>query len=182
VRGKTFLALVFVLCVAVLVIGYCQWPQLVNKYAINDDVRQANYILTYQDPGLFKADIITAYYKRWNPLGVKAFYAIVGKVCDPVQATKMVPFVLCLLSVYYIFKIGMLSEGIHAALLSGILFIFVTWSRDMFTVFGTSNGPDFAYLLFILFLYFYLRKKIFLVALILLLLPLFILRCFLSVP
>jgi len=166
-------ALGLVLCVALLVATYCQLPQLLNKYAINDDVRQANYILTYKDHDLFKGDVITQYFKSWNPIGVKAFYALISNIADPLSVTKILPFFLFLFSTYLIFKIGLSLGSLRMAFLSSILFIFVTWSRMRFSVFGSSNGADFGYLLFIAFIYFLIKRNFTVLASVLFLLCLF---------
>ena len=81
---------------SISIVLYCQYPLLINKFAINDDVRQESYFyLQHQDPELFQGDFIVDYYKKWWPWGMNIvimLYSIVGLFYDPIQFTKILPF------------------------------------------------------------------------------------------
>lgn len=172
---KDKILLILVVAFSLLVTLYCQFPLLVNKFAINDDVRQEIFhYRQYQDGDLFKDDlIITDYLKKWNPDGLNIFYFLVSRVYDPVQFTKILPFFLCMFSVVYIFMIGKTLKNETAGLLASLIFVFLAWSRKEIEVFGTGNGEDFGILFCIMFIHYYLKKDFLKTSVTLLLLALF---------
>lgn len=155
----------FLMITSILVTLYCQYPLLINKYAINDDVRQVSYFYSqHRDPELFQGDFIVDYHNKWWPWGMNIviiFYSIVGLFYDPIQFTKILPFFLCSLSALYMFKIGELLRGAIAGFLAGLMFIFVVWSRESFETFGQGNVKEFSVLFCIMFLYYFLKKDFF---------------------
>lgn len=185
---KINIILSLILLFSFLVTLYCQYPLLHNTYAINDDIRQTIYpYLRYTDKDLFKNDIITDFYYGKNPWGLNVFYFITSFFCCPIITTKILPFFLCSLSVLYLFKLCFFLKGIYSAIIASILFIFVSWSREIFSVFGTGDGADFGILFFIMFLYFFINRKFFKSSLTLILLslfypPLFLICFFLYTP
>ena len=97
---KENIFIIIALLFSFLITLYAQYPLLVNKYAINDDVRHAVYFYSrYQDKELFKNDYITNFYSQWSPWGLNIFYFIVSFFYDPVQFTKILPFDGNLLSI-----------------------------------------------------------------------------------
>ncbi len=172
---KDKILLILVVAFSLLVTLYCQFPLLVNKFAINDDVRQEIFhYRQYQDGDLFKDDlIITDYLKKWNPVGLNIFYFLVSRVYDPVQFTKILPFFLCMFSAAYIFMIGKTLKNETAGLLASLIFVFLAWSRKEIEVFGTGNGEDFGILFCIMFIHYYLKKDFLKTSVTLLLLALF---------
>lgn len=163
--------------ISTAIVFYCQYPLLINKFAINDDVRQESYFyLQHQDPELFQGDIIVDYYKKWWPWGMNIvimFYSVVGLFYDPIQFTKILPFFLCSFSALYIFKIGEFLRGAVAGFLAGFMFILITWSRDYFQTFGTSDVADFSVLFCIMFVYYFLKNSFFKAGISMVLLALF---------
>jgi len=157
-KNNSFLYLIAAF--SLLVTLYCQFPLLTNKFAIDDDVRQEIYHYErYRDKDLFKDDlIVTDYLKKWNPIGLNSFYYLISKIYDPVQFTKILPFFLCLFSVIYMYLIGRTLRNGSAGLLSGLMFIFLAWSRKDFAAFSTGNGEDFGILFCIMFIYYFLKK------------------------
>ncbi|MFH1441738.1 MAG: hypothetical protein ABIH18_06870 [Candidatus Omnitrophota bacterium] len=125
------------------------------------------------DKELFKNDIITDFYYAKNPWGLNIFYFITSFFCSPIPITKVLPFILCALSVFYIFRLCFFSTGLYSAIIASILFIFTSWSRKIFSVFGTGDGADFGILFFIMFLYFFTNRKFFKSSFTLILLSLF---------
>ena len=147
-----------VLLTSLLVTLYCQFPLLTNKYAINDDVRQEIYLYSqFRDKELFRGDLISNFFSKWNPWGLNIFYFIVSLFYDPVKFTKVLPFFICTFSTLYMFRIGKLLKGSIAGFLTGFIFIFVAWSREVFDFFATGNQGDFAVLFCIMFLYYFLK-------------------------
>lgn len=157
-----------------LVTLYSQYPLLINKYAINDDVRHAIYFYSqYRYKGLFKADYITSLYSQWSPWGLNFFYYIISLFYDPVQFTKILPFFLCGLSTYYMFKLGKLLKNNMTGLIASFLFVLVFWSRQIFESFGTGDAESFGVLFCAMFLYYFLKDNLYKANIILILLSLF---------
>lgn len=153
--------IIFLILASFLITLYCQYPLLINKYAINDDVRQNTYIfLKNQDKNLFNNDFITDFYSKWSPWGVNIFYSIISKFYDPIQFTKILPFFLCFISSLYMFKIGKFLKGNIAGILSGILYIFIIWSANKYEFMGSGGTKNFANIFFITFIYYFLKDNI----------------------
>ena len=168
-----FLIVVSLLC-SFLVTLYSQYPLLINKYAINDDVRHAIYFYSrYQDKELFKDDYITNFYSQWSPWGLNIFYYIISLFYDPVQFTKILPFFICGLSTFYMFKLGKLLRSNITGLIASFLFVLVFWSRETFESFGTGDGESFGVLFCVIFLYYFLKNNLYKVSIILIVLSLF---------
>ena len=145
--------------ISLLVTFYCQYPLLINKYAINDDVRQDIYpYQRFRDNELFKNDIIADFYFKWNPWGLTAAYYLISFFFDPVQATKILPFILCLVSTIFIFKSGNYLRGKLCGFFSALVFLFVCWSREILDAFGKSGAASFGLLFFTVGVYYYLKE------------------------
>lgn len=163
-----------VLVISLTVTLYCQYPLLINRYAINDDVRADIYhYLRYRDSELFKNDPITTYYSKYNPLGLDIFYFFISLFCNPVYFTKILPFILCALSALYMYRLGKLFRSNITGFLASLVFIFFVWSRVKFEVFGTGNGEDFAVFFYIMFIYYFFKKDFLKTNIVLVLLSLF---------
>lgn len=162
---------VLILIFSLSVTLYCQLPLILNKYAINDDIRQTIYpYLRYQDKELFKDDLITDFYYKKNPWGLNMLYFLISHFCDPIKFTKFCPFLLCPLAALYLLKLGSLLRNNLTGIIASILFVFVSWNRNVFSTFGTGDGADFAVPLLAIFLYYSLQDdflKIFIVLIIL---------------
>jgi len=171
---KENIFIIIALLFSFLITLYAQYPLLVNKYAINDDVRHAVYFYSrYQDKELFKNDYITNFYSQWSPWGLNIFYFIVSFFYDPVQFTKILPFFICGLSASYMFKIGKLLRNNITGLIASTLFVLVSWSREIFESFGTGDGESFAVLFCAMFLYYLLKNNSYKINIVLILLSLF---------
>lgn len=164
----------FILIFSFVVTLYCQYPLLVNKHAINDDVRNEIYEYSkYRDKELFQNDFITDFYLKWNKGGLNIFYFIVSLFYDPIQFTKILSFFLCMFSALYMFKLGRLLGGYIVGLLAGVLYVFAIWSSEQAVYVGTGGNENFGILLFIIFMYYFLKKDLWGTSIILILESLF---------
>lgn len=171
-RENTLMIVILIFSFAVTL--YCQYPLLLNKYAIYDDVRQSIYTyFRYQDKELFKNDFITDFYYRKNPWGVNIFYFLISHCCDPINATKILPFFLCPLSALYLFKLGRLLKNNTTGFIAGFLFILVAWSRTTSATFGSGYGADFSRLFCNIFIYHFCKRDYWKMCIILILQSLF---------
>lgn len=143
-----------------MVTYYCQYPLLINKYAVNDDVRQNTYIyLRYQDSELFQADYITDAYIKWQSLGPDFFYFITTKFFELTTITKILPFFLCSLIALFMFKIGELIGNNLSGLLAGFLSVLVIYGADEGIFFAAGAARDFAAVFFVIFIYYFLKNN-----------------------
>lgn len=171
---KDISLIILIVIISSVVTFYCQYPLLINKYAVHDDVRQEVYMyLQFREPGLFQGDLITDYYRKWNPWGLTIFYFIVSLFYDPIQFTKILLFFLCGVSAFYMFMIGKLLKGNIVGFLVAFMFIFVAWSREIFEFFGPGGTADFGIPLFIMFVYYFLKKDFFKTGIFIILLSIF---------
>lgn len=158
-KKKETILLVLLILVSFLVIFYCQYFLLTDRYAIHGDVRQTVYsYLQYQDPELFQGDVIANHYRKWTPWGVSFVYFVVGLFFDPIQFTKVLPFFLCGFSVFLMYMLGKSLKNHIVGFLSGFMFIFVAWSREIFEFFGPGDATDFSIPFCLLFLYFFFKR------------------------
>jgi hypothetical protein len=99
--------IVYVIVAAVGVYVFAHWNALTNQYVIADDVRQQIYWMQqWQDPDLFRGDLLTEYAKNYVPLGVKSIYFATARLMNPVQFTKVVTGVLYVITALLFFGIG----------------------------------------------------------------------------
>jgi len=153
-------AALLILFISLCVTFYCQIPLLTNEFAINEDSRQVIYFYPrFQEAFFFKNDPITEVVSRFNPYGVSAFYFIIGIFLDPLKFTKILPFITCAISAIFMFKLGSRLRNQRTAFLSGLIFIFISWSRRGFEFFGTGDGADFSIPLTIIFLYYVIGRN-----------------------
>lgn len=158
-QRKENILMIVILIFSLIVTLYCQYPLLVNKYAIYDDVRQTIYpYFRYQDKEVFKNDFIADFYYRKNPWGLNILYFLFSSYCDPITVTKILPFFLCPLSALYLFKTGQLLKNNTIGFIAGFLFIFLAWSRTASATFGSGYGADFGRLFFNIFIYHFCKE------------------------
>lgn len=161
IKNQTIFLIVLIIIISSAVTFYCQYPLLVNKYSIHNDVRQVIYpYLQFREQGLFPGDLITDYCRKWNPWGLTIFYFIVSLFYDPIQFTKILPFFLCGLSAFYMFRVGKILKGNAAGFLAAFMFIFVAWNRQNFEFFGAGGAHDIAIPVFIMFIYYFIKKDL----------------------
>lgn len=144
--------LLIVIISALFVYGVGHFQALTNQYVINDDVRQQIYWMQrWQDPDLFRNDVLTRYAENYVPIGVKSIYYAFSGVMNPVQFSKVVTGFLFVINAVLLFLIGCRFGDNFTAL------IFSTGSL-LFTSFITkiSGGmsQSFAYPLMLLYLYY----------------------------
>lgn len=175
-KKKERLLIISILIFSIIISIYCQFPLLINKYAINDDVRQENYVfIKYVDRELFKNDYITDFYTKWSPWGLNIFYFIISKFYDPIKFTKFFPLFLCAILSIYMYKIGKLigANNIIVGLLASFLFILTIWSPEEGIFIGIGGASNFGLILDILFIYYFLKKDLWKISITLVLQSLF---------
>ena len=90
-----------------LVFAVAHVRALTNPFIINDDVRQQIYWMQqWQDPALFRGDLLTDYARHYVPWGVKALYWLASWWVSPLYFSKILPGLLFVLLAVCLFKIG----------------------------------------------------------------------------
>ncbi|MBI2485370.1 MAG: hypothetical protein HYW01_00105 [Deltaproteobacteria bacterium] len=116
----------------------------------------------FQDPELFKNDLLTALLSsgKLQPPGYVFLYRTGSHFIDPLLFSKVIPILLVIISVLYMFRLGKsLGGGEVAGFVAGMLFIcdvfIIGWGKH----FQAGISRSFAYPLFISFVYYFVNKK-----------------------
>ncbi|MBI4155134.1 hypothetical protein HY498_03550 [Candidatus Woesearchaeota archaeon] len=130
-----------------------------SEYIINDDVRASLFITPkFQDKELFQKDLLAdhALVGIGTTKPIQYFYALINYIIDFKLATKILPIILFIISLIFFYLISkqFLKEDI--AFISTIIFIFFSWTLQLF-----SGGLSRAFFLPLttIFLYFFLKNN-----------------------
>ena len=130
-----------------------------SEYIINDDVRASLFIIPkFQDKELFQKDLLAdhALAGIGTTKPIQYFYALINYIIDFKLATKILPIILFIISLIFFYLISkqFLKEDI--AFISTIIFIFFSWTLQLF-----SGGLSRAFFLPLtaIFLYFFLKNN-----------------------
>jgi hypothetical protein len=86
---------------------FAHWQGLTNPYVINDDVRQQLFwMLKWQDPELFRHDLLTEYARHYVPWGVESLYWLASWIMSPIFFSKVLPGILFVGMAGCLFKLG----------------------------------------------------------------------------
>jgi preprotein translocase subunit SecE len=120
---KTSLSLVVVAALTVYCAGH--WASLTNRYVINDDVRQQLFWMQqWQDPELFRGDLLAEYSRNYVPWGVRLIYYAGAPLMDPVQLSKVVTGILYVITAVLLFGLGRyLRDDLTGLLLVGMFLV-----------------------------------------------------------
>lgn len=132
-----------------------------SEYVVQDDVRQhVFWMRRFLDSALFPNDLIADYYQSVASPGFSTLYQLVAAVgIDPVVFSKMLPFILTLISTSYCFGICLqLLPVPSAGFISTLLLNQNLWLKDD-VISGTARA--FMYPLFLASLYYLLRRSLF---------------------
>ncbi len=99
---------------------------------IQDDARQhVFWMLRFRDPELFPNDLMADYFRSIAPPGYAALYWALSWVVDPLQASKLIPFVLAALCGLFVFLlVARLYPWTPAAFLATVLASWYVWQYD----------------------------------------------------
>jgi hypothetical protein len=131
-----------------------------GDYVVQDDARQHIFWMSrFIDPELFNNDLIADYYESVSPWGVKTLYHGVAKLgIEPHLFNKFIPGILALMVTVFSFAVSLELLPIpFGAFMTAQLFSQNVWGKQG-TISGTAR--DFAYPLFFIFLYFWLKRSL----------------------
>ncbi|MGL5832418.1 MAG: hypothetical protein ACRC1Z_04195, partial [Waterburya sp.] len=144
-----------------------------SDYVVQDDARQHIFWMSrFIDPELFNNDLIADYYESVSPWGVKTLYQGVANLgIEPHLFNKFLPGILALVVTVFSFAVSLELLPIpFGAFMTALLFSQNVWGKQG-TISGTAR--DFAYPLFFIFIYFWLKRSLWGVCLALFLTSLF---------
>lgn len=145
-----YLLIVIFSTLFVYVLGH--YDALTNPYVINDDVRQQIYWMQrWQDPDLFRDDLLTRYAENYVPIGVKSIYYVFSGFMNPVQFSKALTGVLFVINGVLLFLIATKFADNFTALVFAICSFFFTCFIDKIS---GGMSQSFAYPLLLAYLYF----------------------------
>lgn len=99
--------LTLVILLSAVIFGYAHWQALTNPFVINDDVRQQIFWMQqWQDPELFKGDVLSDYARNYVTWGIKGVYRVAALGLNPVDFSKVLPGILFVFLAGCLFKIG----------------------------------------------------------------------------
>lgn len=108
-----------VVAAALAVAIFSQWPALTDRYHLNNDVRQHVYWMQqWQDPALFRHDLLTEYARDFQPWGFRLLYRVLAPVVPPLLLSRFLPLLLLALAALYTWRLGRLVAGELAGLLA----------------------------------------------------------------
>ncbi|MBF0619711.1 MAG: hypothetical protein HQL19_06035 [Candidatus Omnitrophica bacterium] len=100
------------LVLSALVVVYSQYHALTGTYVINDDVCQHIWWMRqFQDPALFRHDLLAVYAQSLQHPGILALYSWTSFFIDPVLLTKALPFFFLPLACFFLFRWVKLLAG-----------------------------------------------------------------------
>lgn len=133
---------------------------LSGPYVVQDDARQhVFWMQRFLDPELFPNDLIADYFQSIAPWGYTALYraaAFFG--VDPLFFNKLLPPILGLIVTAYLFGVSMRLLPVPAAGFVATLFLNQSlWAKDDLV---SATPRAFLYPLFVMFLYYLLRRSL----------------------
>lgn len=133
---------------------------LSQDYIVQDDARiHIVWLQQFIDPQLFPNDLFAQYYQSIQSMGFKWLYWLAAKLgVAPLLFAKLLPTLLGLLTTLYCFRLVLQLIPIPvAAFLSALILNQNIWLKDDLI---SATPRSFAYLLFIAFLYYLLKRSL----------------------
>ncbi|MBF0330325.1 MAG: hypothetical protein HQL17_00170 [Candidatus Omnitrophica bacterium] len=150
----------FVLMFSIGVTFYCQQDALKDRYCVQDDVMQyLPAFAQYEGARPPENDLMARYSWTWNTIGSRYLYATASRVMDPLLLSKVLPFILCPLTALLCYLCAVYFCSRWVGVLAAVLVVLHAWS-----IYAFSGGHPraFAFPLLAGFLYFMLRRKLWL--------------------
>lgn len=112
--AKDWADLGLVALLSAAVFGLAHLAALTNPFVINDDVRQQIFWMQqWQDPELFRGDLLSDYARHYVTWGVKGLYWLASWVVGPITFSKILPGLLFVFLAGCFFKIGEVLWGVR---------------------------------------------------------------------
>ncbi|MBD1903552.1 hypothetical protein NDI44_20930 [Trichocoleus sp. DQ-A3] len=133
-----------------------------SSYVVQDDARvYVFWMQRFVDSGLFPNDFIADYFQAITPSGYAAFYRLIAFLgIEPLGLSKLLPVFLTLLTTAYCFAVCMEIFPVPTA--GFISTLLLNQNLSMRDDLVSSTPRSFIYLFFLAFLYYLLRRSLFL--------------------
>ncbi len=131
-----------------------------SEYVIQDDARQHIFWMQrFVDPELFPGDLIADYFQSVVPLGYTTFYQTIARLgIEPLLLSKLLPPVLGILTTVYCFGVTMeLLPVPFAGFMASLILNQSIWMK--FDV-VSATPRAFIYPLFVVFIYYLLKRQL----------------------
>ncbi|MBD1896881.1 hypothetical protein [Coleofasciculus sp. FACHB-129] len=133
-----------------------------SSYVVQDDARvYVFWMQRFVDSSLFPNDFITDYFQAITPSGYAAFYRLIAFLgIEPLGLSKLLPVFLTLLTTAYCFAVCLEIFPVPTA--GFISTLLLNQNLSMRDDLVSSTPRSFIYLFFLAFLYYLLRRSLFL--------------------
>lgn len=131
-----------------------------SQYVVQDDVRQhVFWMRRFLDPTLFSNDLIADYFQSVAPAGYTMVYRALAAIgIDPLIASKLIPFVLQLITTAYCF--GACLQILPVPLAGFLASLLLNQNLIMADDLNSATPRAFLYPLFLAFLYYFMRRSL----------------------
>lgn len=161
--------LAFAILFSLLAVLYVQLPALQDPYRIDDDLRQLFWMARFQDLEVFLDDSIFYEIKRvriinilgfdlvcqLDNLGFSLMYQLASYLVTPLTFNKILPFILMVICVIYLFALGRLFKlGNLSVFFLAILFVMYSLSASADISVASGLQRSFQFVLLIVFMYY----------------------------
>ncbi len=150
-----------------IIIVIMQYKGLTNYYYVNNDMRQYFFINNFREN--IDDNLLAQYsFAKWPSMTIylSLFYVFVNTFIDFLMISKIISILLFLFSVIFMYKLGSIIKNKRYSSILAFLFILYSWTIASFQL-GLSRS--FAFPLLIAFLYYFIKKDILKLSIILLL-------------
>ena len=173
--SKCLLLIIVVFSLAVTF--YCQRQGITDKFMVHDDVNQyipAVYALldTPLNQAFLQGDLLIKYMVVKDSPGHLFVYYLFGMFFDPLILTKILPFLLAVISAVLLFNIGKILKSEQLGFFAALMFSLYVWTSK-FGFFSGGFPKSFAFPLLLAFVYYLLLRRHFSFLLVLMLQILF---------
>lgn len=133
-----------------------QLPTLRDYHTVDDDTCQHIYWMAeFHDKGLFQDDLQTRFAKFVQPRGFVAIYWLASFLVEPIIFTRVLPFILALVSVCFFLRFGRSKNSLLAGFFLALLLFINNGHLDSF---AGGLHKAFVFPIFAIFL-FYLSQE-----------------------
>lgn len=170
--NSTRLHVLLLLFVSLFTAIYVQWPILSDYYSFDGD--SSHIIYWFNSISLEKVNSnendLMSKYASWSvSTGGKALYLLGAFFFDPVILVKIIPLITSTLCVLFMYLICKIIKGHGCGLISGISFLYVGWFFRYRQIFGSADTEEISLLFMVIFIYFLLKEKYWIISAILVL-------------
>jgi hypothetical protein len=159
---------IWLIIVSVVAVGWLQSPRLGDDFRVDEDFRAFYWMNKFQDPALFPNHTVgyTLLRLPWGDVPV-TFYSLgygllfyaASFAIPPILLSKLLPFGLMPLTVWYLFEFGQASHQRRTDIVLALVFLFFNLASSSSISIANGLQRSFAATLIIALLYYLQRQK-----------------------